>query len=91
MRTGEWKKLGYEDELSSLELETLKFKAVDPVKIPGLRSASFAEAEKVALELASYPDPEFITDQDEVEELKSFYYAHTIEGDSMSGMCGGGQ
>jgi selenocysteine lyase/cysteine desulfurase len=91
IRTGEWKKLGYEQNLPPLDLENLRSRTVDPAEIPGLRSAYFIEAEKAAGELEALPPPIFIRDCEEVEHLKSFDYAHSISPESDPGFGYGGQ
>jgi selenocysteine lyase/cysteine desulfurase len=89
--TGQWQKLGYEDQPPTLDTDGFSHHSAVPEEIPRLRESYFLQAEAAARELETLPPPEFMRDEEELESLKSFYYAHRIGGPSTPGMRGGGQ
>ena len=77
MQTSEWQYIGFKEkkvEFSVLNsFESTKTALED---IPRLRKSYLEQAEEQAANLAKKKDPGFIRDDEEIEELKVFYYAH---------------
>jgi selenocysteine lyase/cysteine desulfurase len=79
MGKAEWTHLGFKEEIPEFSVD----QSFEPVRIntsdiPGLRESYLEKAEALAEDLEQEKDLPFIEDEVEIEELKSFYYAHRI-------------
>ncbi|KYK31570.1 MAG: hypothetical protein AYK22_02445 [Thermoplasmatales archaeon SG8-52-3] len=75
MITAEWSYIGYKPNFPSLSTdETFKTKKIDLSRLPRLRKYYLEQAEKIALELKEKIDTNYTIDDEEIEDLKYFYY-----------------
>ena len=75
IQTGEWTYKGYRSRKVALGLEnSFQTNKMDLSRIDSIRDSYFQQARSWAEELKGFPTPFFVTDDPEIEELKSFYY-----------------
>jgi len=79
IKTGDWKHIDYKDSVPSFSIENEFFTDkinIDDIK--NIRNNYFDEAKKIAFDLKKYFNISFNKDEDEIEDLKYFYYHNKI-------------
>jgi selenocysteine lyase/cysteine desulfurase len=75
IRTGEWTHWGFRSTDPEFGIQSsFRSKKTDVSKIDTLRESYFLQAESLVKELEKLTPPSFVTDDPEIEALKSFYY-----------------
>ncbi len=75
MRTAEWKHIGFDERFPEFSVDNdFAPKTVHMEDVPRLRESYLAQARQIALELEKQGEMSFVQDDDDIEELKSFYY-----------------
>jgi selenocysteine lyase/cysteine desulfurase len=79
IKTGEWRHIDFKKCISKFSIEN-DFQAdkINIIDLENIRKSYFKEAEKIALELKKDFDHTFNKDEDEIEDLKYFYYRNKI-------------
>ncbi len=77
MRTAEWKHIGFEETAPEFSIDSdFAPKSVNLEGLPRLRKSYIDEAGRIASELERQGDMPYTQDEEDIEELKSFYYIH---------------
>jgi selenocysteine lyase/cysteine desulfurase len=77
MVTGEWKHIGFEEKIPEFSVDNdFAPKTVNMEDLPKLRESYLTQAEQVVLGLDKQEEMPFAQDEEDIEELKSFYYIH---------------
>ncbi|MGB3860874.1 MAG: hypothetical protein WBE11_15515 [Candidatus Aminicenantaceae bacterium] len=77
MRTAEWSHKRFEEVIPEFSIKNdFAPKRMDLTDLPKLRESYLTQAEQVASELEKQEEAPFVKDDEEIEELKSFYYIH---------------
>jgi selenocysteine lyase/cysteine desulfurase len=77
MGTAEWRHIGFEEEIPEFSVDNdFAPKTGNMKDLPKLRESYLTQAEKVALELDKQEKMPFVQDEEDIEELKAFYYIH---------------
>jgi selenocysteine lyase/cysteine desulfurase len=75
IHTGEWTHKGFQPKEISFGIEnSFQTDKVDLSRIESIRDSYFQQAQSLADELKDLPAPDFVTDEPEIENLKTFYY-----------------
>lgn len=78
-RTGEWRHLGFQEIRPDLSLESdFRTRATDLSRKAAFRAAYFRQALRLAKQFGEAAPMEFRKDATEIENLKYFYYIHSV-------------
>jgi selenocysteine lyase/cysteine desulfurase len=77
MKTAKWKHIGFEEKLPTFSVDKMfQSKKIKLSELPKLRALYFKKAETIAQKLKKHAKNSFDKDEQEIEELKYFYYSY---------------